>query len=293
MAEPEADDPFAHTRMTLGEHLAELRKRLIRGGLTLVVAFVVALYFRVPITQIIGEPYRQVVVRLNEHYREQAEERVTKHPEERDRYFEPDGTFRRQIDERLEVLSPTEGMWFTLKVCGYFALVVASPVLLWQLWQFVAAGLYEREKRWARRLFAPAVLLFALGVLFSYFLLVPYGLFYLLKGLPIDLVKPSIRLEFYFSFLTTLTLSMGLVFQLPMLMTMLAAVGIVEPGSFGRLRGHFAIGAFVLAAILTPGPDVFSQVAMALPMLLLYEIGILGARLGARRRAAATQSARA
>jgi len=284
------DDPFAHTRMTLGEHLGELRTRLARGLAAVVILFVGALFFTDQITEIVLRPHRRQVAELNAEYRRQAEALVAEKPELRDKYFEPDGTYRREIDDRLKVFSPTEGMWFALKVCGYFALFVGSPFLLWQLWGFVAAGLYERERRWVRWFFPPALVLFLLGVLFSYFILVPYGLYYLLKSMPIELLTPDLRLEYYFSFVATLALGMGAVFQLPMLMTFVSTVGLVEPATFAGLRKYFLIAAFVVAAVLTPGPDIFSQVTMALPMVLLYEIGILGARVMAGRARRATKA---
>ena len=289
-APEEDDDPFAHTRMTLGEHLGELRKRLVRGLVAVLVLFVIALVFQDPITKLVLAPHFRSVAKLNEHYLVRAQELVAKDPALAERYFEPDGRPRFLIDERLEFLGPTEAMWFVFKVCGYFALFVGSPVLLWQLWQFVGAGLYEREKKWVRRFFAPALLLFMCGVVFSYLVLVPFGLFYLLKSVPIELVKPSMRLEFYFSFLATLSLGMGLIFQLPMLITFLGTVGMVDPSTFAKKRAYFVLAAFVIAAILTPGPDLFSQVCMAVPMVLLYEVGILGARIGRRRRMAAIAS---
>jgi sec-independent protein translocase protein TatC len=270
--------------MTLGEHLDELRKRLARGILSVLVLLVAAFVFRERIEELVLRPHVRAVTLLNAEYEQRARTLVQEQPELRPRYFEPDGSFRLLIDERLESFTPTEAMWFTLKVCGYFALFTGSPILLWQLWQFVAAGLYPRERRWVRGFFPPALLLFLAGVLFSYFFLVPYGMYYLLQSVPIDMVKPSMRLESYFSFLSTLSLGMGLVCQLPMLMTFAGTVGLVEAATFSRLRGYFVIFAFVCAALLTPGPDIFSQVAMAVPMLLLYELGILGARLGARRR---------
>jgi len=175
-------------------------------------------------------------------------------------------------------------MWFTLKVCGYFALFLGSPYLLWQLWGFVAAGLYARERRWVHFFFPPALLLFLAGALFSYFVMVPFGLYYLLKTMPLDLMAPDIRLEDYFSFLSVLCLGMGLVFQLPLLMSFASLAGLVEAATFARMRGYFAIAAFVISAVLTPGPDIFSQLAMAGPMVVLYEVGLLGARFAGRRR---------
>jgi sec-independent protein translocase protein TatC len=284
MAAPAApeEDPFAHTRMTLGEHLDELRKRLVRGLLAVSVAFVGALVFHEQLTKVILEPHVQCIGWLNADYRADAEAIVAEHPELRERYFAPDGTLRLAVDERLVALTPTESMWFVLKVAGYAALFIGSPFLLWQLWQFVAAGLYPRERKWTGYFFPPALVLFVSGVVFAYLVLVPYGMYYALRSTSIELVKPNVGLGFYFSFLTTLCLGMGLVFQLPILMTFVARVGMVPAASFARLRGHFVIVAAVLAAVLTPGGDIFSMVAMGVPMLLLYELGILGARWAAR-----------
>lgn len=285
---PKTEDPFAHTRMTLGEHLDELRKRLFRGILALAVAFGVALYFNREVTVLVLHPHRQVVAWLNKHYVERYQALVAEQPALGPDYFAPDGTFRFLIDARLSALTPTESMWFVLKVAGYAALILGAPVLLWQLWQFVAAGLYQRERRWVVYFFPPALVLFAIGLLFAYFLMVPYGMFYSMQSAPLEFVKPEIRLEDYFSFLMTVCLSMGLVFQLPMLMTFVGLVGLVPAATFARMRGYFVIVAFAAAALLTPGPDVFSQVAMAAPMIVLYEFGILGARFAQRRSGATT-----
>src|SRR6185503_6125648 len=172
------DDPFAGTRMTLGEHLDELRKRLFWGVLAVAVAFAVSLYYYREITEVILRPHLQVVGWLNEYYLAEAQRIVAERPELHERYFEPDGSFRFVIDPRLTAQSPTESMWFVLKVAGYAAVVLGAPILLWQLWQFVAAGLYTRERRWVMYFFPPALVLFAGGVLFSYFVIVPYGMFY-------------------------------------------------------------------------------------------------------------------
>jgi sec-independent protein translocase protein TatC len=284
---PEKQDPFAHTRMTLGEHLDELRRRLFHGMLALVVAFTAALFFRHEITNVVLRPYRQCVGWLNAHYLSVAEQRVAADPARRPDYFAADGSFRLALEERLVALTPTEPMWFVLKVAGYAALFVGSPFLLWQMWGFVAAGLYPRERRFVHWFFPPALALFTAGMVFSYLILVPYGMFYALKDADLDDVRIQIGLGFFFSFLTTLCLGMGLVFQLPILMTFLGRVGMVPAETFAGLRGYFVVGAFVLAAFLTPGPDVFSQVAMAAPMIVLYEVGILGARFAARGALAA------
>jgi sec-independent protein translocase protein TatC len=287
---PESDDdPFAHTRMTLGEHLDELRKRLWVGAVALAVAFGVAMYFSDPITAFMLGPFHESVAMLNAKFEADARAIVAAHPELTSTYFTPDGAFRLAIEDRLVALAPTESMWFVLKVAGYCALFFGAPVLLWQLWLFISAGLYPRERRWVWYFLPPALVLFVLGVAFSFLFLVPYGMYYTQQSVPITQVRPSLSIGFYFDFLFTLCMGMGAVFQLPMLMTFVSLVGLVQGSTFASMRGYFVVAAFVVAAFLTPGPDVFSQVVMAAPMIVLYEIGILGARYAGRRRVAARE----
>lgn len=277
------DDPFAHTRMTLGDHLAELKKRLFRGLLVLVVTFAVSLVFNQRIRTVILAPFHQLVDEVNAVNLEACNAKVAADPALRAKYFEPDGTFRYQVQDRLIVQSPTEAMWFVLKISGFAALALGGPFLLWQLWQFVAAGLYPKEKRWVFYFFPPALFLFVAGIVFAFTLIVPYAMFYSLQMMTVEEVSNELRLDLYFDFVSTLSIAMGLVFQLPLLMIFVALVGIVEAATFARLRSYFVVAAFALSALLTPGPDVFSQVMMAGPMIVLYEIGILGARWVAHR----------
>ena len=280
-----AEDPFAHTRMTLGDHLAELKKRLFRGLLALAVTFAVCLVFNQRIRAVVLSPYHKLVADLNVFYVEQYTAKVAEDPLLRAKYFAPDGTFLLGLDERLTVQTPTEAMWFVLKIAGFAALALGGPFLLWQLWQFIAAGLYAREKRWVFYFFPPALVLFLAGVVFAFCLIVPYAMFYSLQMMDPEEVRADLRLEYYFDFVSTLSLSMGLVFQLPLLMIFTALVGMVQAATFARLRGYFVVAAFALSALLTPGPDVFSQLMMAGPMIVLYEIGILGSRWVTRRGA--------
>src|SRR6185436_2030871 len=113
---------------------------------------------------------------------------------------------------------------------------------------------------------------------------VPVGLFYLATTMSLDKIRPMLGLGQYFDFLSTMCLSMGLVFQLPIVMIFLSRIGIVDPRTYSKYRGHFLIAALFVAALLTPGPDWYSQVLMTIPMLVLYEIGIVIARLSAKPR---------
>lgn len=282
---PKADDPFAHTRMTLGDHLVELKKRLFRGLLALSATFAVCLAFNQRLRAVILGPFQQLVDDVNAANMEACSAKVAADPALHAKYFEPDGTFRYLVDDRLIVQSPTEAMWFVLKVAGFAALALGGPFLLWQLWQFVAAGLYPKEKRWVLYFFPPALILFLAGIVFAFTLIVPYAMFYSLQMMTVEEVSNELRLTLYFDFVSTLSIAMGLVFQLPLLMIFVALVGLVEAATFARLRGYFVVAAFAISALLTPGPDIFSQVMMAGPMIVLYEVGILGARWVRRRGA--------
>ncbi|MFT7485959.1 MAG: sec-independent protein translocase protein TatC, partial [Candidatus Paceibacteria bacterium] len=171
--------------------------------------------------------------------------------------------------------------WF-LKVCGFATMFVGGPFVLWQIWAFIAAGLYRKERRVVFRYFPPSVLLFFGGTLFGYFVLVPYAYFYLVE-MGLEQMRHDALISSYLKFLTSLGLGMGIVFQLPILMMALSRVGLIEPKLYGIYRGHFIVVALVVAAILTP-PDPYTQLMMAGPMAVLYEVGIVLAKIATRGR---------
>lgn len=281
------EDPFAHTRMTLGEHLEELRGRLIKGLLAIAIAFAGAWFFKDAIMQIATRPYDQAMSMLHEHYVDEANGILAAHPErKRTEYFvseDPQDDRLLNFKTKLTFLGPAESFIFMLKLCLYTSLVIGAPVLLWQMWQFVAAGLYPRERRAILGYFPMSLLSFACGVLFGYFGAVPYGMYFLNSYTPIAIGLPSITAQYFLSFISSLCLAFGFVFQLPLVMTFLGATGIVDPEVFAKYRAHFIVGAFVVGALLTP-PDPFTQILMAVPLCALYEIGIWSARAAKRRR---------
>ncbi len=286
MAEDPEEDPFAHTRMTLGEHLGELRTRLIRGLAAVAVAMLAAWIFRAPLIELATSPYDRAMDMLEEYRVEEAERILAENPErERTEFFvtaDPNDKRLRSFQKKLIVIRPTENFVFVLKICLYAALIFGAPVLLWQMWQFIAAGLYVRERRAVRSYFPISVAAFGVGVVFGFLVVVPYGMYFLNRLVPMEVAEPNITAESFLTFLSSLCLAFGLVFQLPLVMTFLGRAGIVEPSSMARYRGHFIVCAFVLAAILTP-PDPFTQLMMALPLGVLYEIGIWSAHVAARR----------
>jgi sec-independent protein translocase protein TatC len=289
----EPEDPFEKTRMTLGEHLEELRRRLIRSLVVFVVAFVAAWFLRTQLTELIRWPFEAMAGRYDRHVEEHYARKIEDHPEQWSRYFTTADPATRQLlpslklDTRLLVTDVGEQFVFALNVSLAFALFLGSPFFLWQMWQFIAAGLYEREKRGVRRAFPFSVALFLAGVLFAFFTIVPMGMYFLQITLDPEQANSSLRLGAYFGFVRTLCLAMGVVFQLPVLMVFAARYGLIEPRTFARYRGHWVVGALIVAAFLTPGPDFYSQLLMAAPMLVLYEIGILIGRVAARPRGAA------
>jgi len=284
--QPEAD-PLETSRMSLGAHLDELRKRLLRATLGLLVTFCACWAFKEPITEIVLEPLEKAVNWLNEDFADLYELRLAEDPElSRELYFhEVDGVsvLVNPVPKQPRADAAASGFFFYLKICFYFALFIAGPYVLWELWQFIAAGLYRKEKRVIHMVFPMSALLFFTGVLFGYFMMLPYAYYFLSGyGMEAEQMRLDPKLEEYLSFVTSLTLALGVIFQLPLLMMVLSRVGLVDPKSYSKHRGMFWIGSLVVAAILTP-PDPFTQLMMAIPMAFLYEVGHILARVAYRK----------
>ena len=292
MAEATDDDPFAQTRMSIGAHLEELRKRVFRSVLVLVVCFVLVWNFKERITEAVMWPWRQAVGRINADLVQRHEAELAAQPDiERTRFFlsaDPASpgytTLKEPVDERLASFGVGDSFFFALNVSLWSAFFLGGPFVLWQLWQFIAAGLYKHERKFVYMYFPFSVLLFLAGAVFCYFLVVPIGMYFLASTLPLEQVRPMVGIDRYFDFLSTMCLAMGAVFQIPILMIFLSSIGIIEPSTYSKFRGHFLVVALLVAAILTPGPDIYSQLMMGGPMLVLYEIGILLARWRAKPR---------
>jgi len=183
---------------------------------------------------------------------------------------------QRPMPTRLVFIAPTEAFFVNLKVAFYAGLFLSVPLLLFQVWKFVAPGLYEHERRYSFPFLIISTILFLLGAIFAYVVILPIALHFLISQGG-ELWKPNITLSNYLSFCMRLILAAGLVFEFPVLMYFLAKVGVVTPAFLVKNRKYAVLAAFVIAAILTP-PDVFSQVLLAVPLLLLFEVSIFVAK---------------
>jgi len=173
--------------------------------------------------------------------------------------------------------APTDAVFFVFKIALTCGTILASPFLFLQIWRFVASALHKKEKAAIVPLVIASTLCFLAGVVFSYFFL-PFFLAFLV-GFAGDLIEPMFRINEYFAFLIRMSISFGLVFEIPVISFALSKMGVIDHRFLLRYLRHAIVAIAILAAILTPSPDVFSQVLMALPLLLFYAVGILIAYL--------------
>jgi sec-independent protein translocase protein TatC len=167
-------------------------------------------------------------------------------------------------------------------IAGVF---IAAPVILWQVWAFISPGLHHHEKKYAVPFVLIGSLMFILGGAFSLFVVTPYALNFLLSYSRPGL-KPMITIQNHIDFLLKFTLAFGAVFELPLALTLLARMGVVTAKMLSKNRKYAILGAFIAGAILTPTPDAFNQTLMAGPLIILYEVGIVCARIFGRRPSA-------
>lgn len=174
---------------------------------------------------------------------------------------------------RLVFLKPTEALVTRIKVAFYSGLFIAMPVVIYQIWRFVNPGLIEIERRTLYWTVPFSYLLFILGVTFAFFGVLPTGMKFLLSY-GTENIQPMISLSSYISFVIIFLLAFGIIFQLPLVVLLLTKLGIVSPEWLIRQRRYAILVIFIIAGVITPGPDIFSQFLMAIPTLLLYEISI-------------------
>jgi sec-independent protein translocase protein TatC len=240
-------------KMPFMEHLGELRVRIVRSLVGVLAGAAIALPFSQRIVDWLARP----VTRLG---------------------------------HELVFTAPAEAFWVQMKVGLFSGLFLSAPVILWQVWAFIAPGLHQNERKYAAPFVIIGSLMFLLGGAFSLFVVTPYALTFLL-GYARPGLRPMITIQNHVDFLLKFTLAFGVVFELPLALTLLARMGVVTARTLAKHRKYAILGAFVVAAILTPTPDAFNQALMAGPLIVLYEVGIVSARIFGRRPAPATAEA--
>ncbi len=279
--EPPAEDEGLDTReMPFLDHLEELRWRILKSLGAVLLGAIVCFVFSDRLMQVLTRPYEQAVLSLEDRSVPGVAGALQQWLEERWRAGpaapteQPGQATIRELppNRRLQSLKPTTYFLVTMEIAAVGGALVALPVVFYQLWLFIAPGLLRRE----RRLLLPAVCLsvfcFAVGALVAYWLVLPVGLRFFLALEPPGMTSQW-AVDQYISFVLRLLLGFGLVFELPVLSFFLARMGLITPRLLRRVRRYSIVAIFVVSAILTP-PDPLSQLLMAFPLLLLYEISI-------------------
>lgn len=241
-----ADDKIPFT-----SHLEELRKRIIVCLIAVVAGFLLSYNFAEIIFELLVQPLKEQL----------------------------------PAESWLIFTGLTEAFVVYLKLAFYAGLILASPVILWEVWCFVAPGLYDHEKKYVFPFVISASLLFFTGVAFCYLVVFPFS-FKFFMSYSTDTLKPLPAMKEYLSFAFQILLAFGIIFELPVFILFLAKLGLVTERMLRRQRKFAIVIIFIVAAVLTP-PDVFSQCLMAAPLLLLYEISIIVARIFGKKSAAA------
>ncbi len=242
-------DPLDST-MSLGDHLEELRMRLIRALAGLIVGTVICLFVGSYIIAFIEKPYIGVM----------------------------------GADARLQILAPAEGFISYIKIALVSGLILSSPWVFYHVWMFVAAGLYPNEKRYVHLAAPFSAALFVIGALFFIMVVAPLTLGFLVKFNQRVLgVSSNFTFANYISFVTMLMLVFGIAFQTPVAIFFLNKTGLVSVKALCKSRKFVFLGVFVAAAMATP-PDIISQITLGIPLYLLFELGILLSWLSERRK---------
>jgi len=245
-------------RMPLRQHLNELRGSLIRCFVVLVVLFAAAFSYDELLLDFVIGPWTSA----------RAGAIAAGFPD----------------PGSLTYIGPAEGMVFALRVAFLFGMLAGAPMILWELWRFIGVGLLPSERRAVHLTFFPALLLFASGVAFGWLALLPVTLQVLVTYLDPAKFTPNVTVSQYFSFVSLLTLVMGFVFETPLVMWSLVRFGLVRAASLRKARRIAILAALGFAAVATPTTDAVTMLFVAVPMIVLYEIGLLASVHAERRR---------
>jgi len=231
------------------EHLGELRDRLIHAFIAVALGFAVAYFFKEKLFEWLTAPLVTAMAEGG--------------------------------NAKLIFTGLPEAFFTYLKVALLGGIVLATPVLFYEFWMFVSPGLYRDEKKYLLPIILLSLIFFVAGSSFGYFIVFPYG-FQFFLGFTTETIQAMPSMKEYLSFASKMLLAFGFVFELPLVLTFLSRMGLVTPAFLKKNRKYALLVFFVAAAVITP-PDVVTQIMMAMPLIVLYEVGIIGASIFARK----------
>ncbi len=236
-------------KMSLTDHLMELRKRLSRSLIALGLGFFVCYYFKDFIFEIITRPLTRVLAK----------------------------------NSYLIYTGLTEAFFTYMKIAFFAALIITSPFILYQIWKFISPGLLPRERQYVVPFVLSSSFLFIGGILFGYFIVLPTA-FEFFVSFNNDYLKAMLSFKDYLSLFVTFLLGFGISFELPIFIFFLTKLGIVNAPMLSKQRRYAILIIFLVAAILTPSPDALSQILMAIPLMFLYEVSIFVSKFAEKKK---------
>ena len=250
-------DPTPDRPKYLTEHLSELRQGLIKSLVFVVLGMVLAFWKSDLLFEILLKPFHDSLASFPE--------------------------FSAQV-HTLQTLTPIEAFMINMKLAAIVGLVLASPFILWQAWKFVAPALKSHERGGILMVFLLGLFFFLGGLAFGYFVIVPIAMRFLIRyNLDYHFI-PQWTLQGYFGFVMNFLLVFGCVFELPLVLAGLVTLGVATPAFLSQKRKHAIVGIFILAFFISPSADPLTQTIVALPLIVLYEFGILLSRLAFSRK---------
>jgi sec-independent protein translocase protein TatC len=242
-----------NSKLPLTEHLTELRKRILISVAVLGIAFLFIFNYSEELFNILTFPLKS---------------------EMKFNFTKPFLHMKEKTPVSLVFLAPAEAFWMHMKVSFVASFIISLPVIFFQIWKFVSPGLLSNEKKYLIPFLVSSTTLFLAGALFCFVIILPFAMTFLL-GYKTGSLTPMISVGSYIDFCMKFILAFGAIFELPLVIIFLAKFGIVSPEGLAKNRKYAILFSFIAAAVLTPTPDAFNQVLMAVPIIILYEIGIL------------------
>ncbi len=254
-------------KMPFTSHLVDLRKRIIISLVFVTIGFAAAFNYSEDIFRFLTFPLRyNISLSITSPFVQLIEKNVKNNPS-------------------LIFLAPAEAFWMHMKVSIITGIVISLPVIFFQIWHFISPGLLHKEKKYVIPFVFITTTFFIVGAAYCFFLVLPFAMGFLLTYKTESMI-PMISVEKYVDFCLKFILAFGAIFELPIVIVFFTRMGFVSPKTLAKHRKYAILLAFVAAAILTPTPDVFNQTLMAVPIIVLYEIGILVSRIFVRKKTA-------